>query len=62
VCLWPRRDPEPTEAPGASPRQARDHGRSARWAVFSDLRETVGRKEFDDTMAQLGDDYRLLLK
>jgi uncharacterized protein (DUF2267 family) len=31
-------------------------------AVSSGRRETVGRKEFDDTTAQLGDDYRLLLK
>jgi uncharacterized protein (DUF2267 family) len=41
---------------------SRDEAISHTRAVFSVLREAVGRKEFDDTLAQLGDDYRMLLK
>lgn len=46
------------EREGVSPEEATAHAR----AVFSVLRETVGDKEYDDTLAQLPDSYRILLR
>jgi uncharacterized protein (DUF2267 family) len=46
------------EREGVTPEEATAHAR----AVFSVLRDAVGDKEFEDTLAQLPDPYRLLLR
>ncbi|MDQ1569148.1 MAG: hypothetical protein QOF96_4028, partial [Actinomycetota bacterium] len=46
------------EREGVTPEEATAHAR----AVFSVLREAVGDKEFEDTLAQLPDPYRILLR
>jgi len=43
---------------GISEEEASAHAR----AVFTVLREAVGQEEFEDTLAQLPDPYRLLLR